>query len=119
MLHRREEHDGVVHRAADHAADQKPQKGGQIAELGGQDRTDQRAGGGDRREVLTEVDPLLGRHIVLAVLKLVGWGDLSVVSAKHLANKEHAIEAVADHKYAQRGDHKRYCVIHGWRSNRN
>jgi hypothetical protein len=55
----------VVHRAADDAADQQPEKARQVAVLGRQDRAHQRAGGGDGREVLAEVDPLVGRHIVL------------------------------------------------------
>ena len=81
MLHGGEQHDCVVYRTADDAADQQPEKARQVAVLGRQDRAHQRAGGGDGREVLAEVDPLVGRHIVLAIFQLVG-GVTSLSSAR-------------------------------------
>ncbi len=46
-----------------------PQRAGQVAELGGQRRADQRAGAGDRGEVVAEHDPAVGRHEVAAVVE--------------------------------------------------
>ncbi len=113
MLHGGEQHDCVVHRAADDAADQQPEKARQVAVLGGQYRADQRTGGGDGREVLAEVDPLVGRHIVLAIFQLVGGGDQFVVSLQHLAHKEHAVEAIGNGEDAEGRNDKSDCVLHG------
>ena len=68
----RADQDGeVLHRAAQHHADQDVERAGQVAELGGQDRAHQRARPGDRREVVAEHHPAVGRDEVLAVAPLV------------------------------------------------
>ena len=48
---------------------------GRVAELGGQDRPDQRAGAGDGGEVVAEQDQAVGRMVVLAVVAQVRRGD--------------------------------------------
>ena len=62
----------VLDAAADDGADQDPQRAGQIAELRGERRADQRAGAGDGGEVVAEDDPAMGRHEVAAVVEALG-----------------------------------------------
>ena len=67
---RRQEQDRhVLHAAAEHAADQDPQRARQIAELRRERRADQRTGAGDRGEVMAEHDPAMRRHEVAAVVQ--------------------------------------------------
>ena len=47
----------------------QPQRAGQIAHLGRQHRADQRAGAGNRREVVAEQDVFVGRAIVEPVVE--------------------------------------------------
>ena len=61
--------DQVLHRTAKHDADEDPDRAGQVAELRGQHRPDQRTRAGDRREVVAEDDPPVGRHEVLPVVE--------------------------------------------------
>ena len=58
----------VLHRAAEHDADEDPERAGQVAELRRERRADQRPGPGDGREVMAEDDPAVGRHEVAAVV---------------------------------------------------
>ena len=50
-------------------ADENPQGTGQITELGGNDRTDQRTGTGDGCEMMTEYDVFVRRNVVVTVFK--------------------------------------------------
>ena len=52
---------------AEHGADDDPERSGEVAELRGERRADQRAGAGDGREVMAEDDPLVGGLEVVAV----------------------------------------------------
>ena len=63
-----EDHE-VLHRAAEHDADDDPDHAGQIAELRGERRTDERSRAGDRGEVMAEDDPAVRRHEVAAVVR--------------------------------------------------
>ena len=47
---------------------------GQVAELRGERRADQRARPGDGREVMAEDDPAVGGHEVAAVVQPLGGG---------------------------------------------
>ena len=66
-----EDHE-VLHRAAERDADDDPDHAGQIAELRGERRADERAGSGDGREVMAEHDPVVRRHEVAAVVESLG-----------------------------------------------
>ena len=59
---RRAEHDHVLHGAAEHDAGNQPDCAGEIAELRGQRRADERSRAGDGREMMTRRHPLVGRH---------------------------------------------------------
>src|SRR5688500_4161368 len=73
-----------------------PDGAGQIAELGGEDRPDQRARASDRREVVTEEDPAAGRYIVPAVGETFRRGSAAVVEAEDAIGEEAAVEAEGD-----------------------
>ena len=59
---------------AKHHAGQDPQHAGQVAHLRGQHGADQRAGAGDGGEMVAEQHVAVGRHVVEAVVELVGRG---------------------------------------------
>jgi hypothetical protein len=103
--HGDEQHDEVLHRAGKHHAGQDPQHAGQVAHLRGQHRADQRAGAGDGGKVVAEQHVLVGRHVVEAVVELVGRGHAARVQAQHFVGDEQAVEAVGDQVDADRGNH--------------
>ena len=61
---------------------------GQIAELRGQHRADQRSGAGDGGEVMAEDDPLIGGLEVVAVVEAFGGGGALVVQRHHARGDE-------------------------------
>ncbi len=62
----------VLHRAAERDADDDPDGAGEESELRRERRADERPRPGDRREVLAEDDPFVGRHEIAAVLEAHG-----------------------------------------------
>src|SRR5271165_2146968 len=66
--HRREQDDEVLHRAGDDDTGEYPQRAGKIAHLRREHRTDQRPRPGNGGEVMAKEHPLVGRHIVHAVV---------------------------------------------------
>ena len=86
----------VLHRAAEHHADQDVERPGQVSELRRQDRPDQRAGAGDRREVVPEHDPAVGGDEVLAVGEPVRRGDARVVERERPGRQKRRVEAVGE-----------------------
>jgi hypothetical protein len=72
--HRRGKDDKVVHRAAQRDANEDPQQPRQETKLRRQHRTDERPSAGNRRKVMAEQHPAVGRHIVFAVAALMGRG---------------------------------------------
>ena len=82
------EHDEVLHAAAQHDADQDPQRARQVAELRGQHGADERARAGDRREVVAEHDPAVGRHEVAAVVQPLGRRRAPLIERQHLGGEE-------------------------------
>ena len=96
--------DEVLHAAAQHRADEDPQRARQVAELRRQRRADQRPGAGDGGEVVAEHDPAVGRHEVAAVVEALGRRGARGVEDQHLGRDEGAVEAVADGIDADRRD---------------
>ena len=85
---RQEQHRHVLHAAAEHGADENPQRARQIAELRGQRGTDQRTRAGNGGEVMAEHHPAIGRHEVAAVVEPHRWrgacgSSTSTVAATH------------------------------------
>ena len=68
-----DQHGEVLHASGQHGADEEPEKAGSESELGGERRTDQRAGAGDGGEVMSEEHPARGRDVVVAVGVECGW----------------------------------------------
>ncbi len=100
-----EDHE-ILHASAEHRANHDPQRRGQVAELRGQHRADQRTGAGDSGEVMAEGDPSRRRHVVAPVVEAYGGRRMRVVEFKHAARDEARIETVADGVDTDRGDHE-------------
>ena len=94
--HRDEEHQEILDRAGEYHAGQYPQHAGQIAHLGGEHRTDQRAGAGDRGEVVTVEHVFVGRNVVQAVVELPGRSHPLRIDSGDLVRDEERVIAVAD-----------------------
>jgi len=109
---RGEKHDQVVDRAAEYAADQDPERARQVAELRRQDRSEQRAGRGDGREMVPEEHELVGLHIVVAVGHLHRRGLPFRVHSQHRPGQEEPVEAVGEGEDAQ-GHENQGDRIHG------
>ncbi|CDN41425.1 hypothetical protein BN871_AG_00300 [Paenibacillus sp. P22] len=62
-----------------------------VAELGGEDRADERSGSGDGGEVMAEGDPFVRRDIILAVLQRMRRSRRIVAQLQHLAREERAV----------------------------
>ena len=92
----------ILHRAAEHHADQDVERARQVAELRGQDRPDERAGSGDRGEVMPEDDPAVGGNEVLAVGEPVRGGDVRIVEREGTGGEKGRIEAIGERVAAQR-----------------
>ena len=95
----------VLHRPRQADADDQPDQAGQVAKLDRQDRPDQGARAGDRREVVPEEDPAVGRVEVLAVVVLVRRGDPGVVERRHARREERAVIAVGHGQDGQDAEH--------------
>src|SRR5207245_1393021 len=91
--HRREQDDEILYGATQHRADDDPQRPRQVAELRGQRRTYQRAGSGDRGEVMAEDDPLVGGLEIVAVAQPLGWRGALVVERHHARRKKLRVES--------------------------
>src|SRR6185436_5562368 len=101
---RAEKRDEVLNTAAEHGADQDPERPGQIAELRGERRTDQRSRSRDGREVMSENDPAVRRHEVAAVAEPLRGSRASRLERENFRREECAIETIADGVDANGGD---------------
>ena len=86
--HRGEQDHEILHRAAQHRADDDPQRSRQIAELRRQHRTHQRPRPGDGGEVMAEDDPLVGGLEIVAVAQALGRRGALVVQRHHARRDE-------------------------------
>ena len=74
----------VLDRAGEDHADDDPERAGEVAHLGGEHGPDQRAGAGDRGEVVAEQDAPVRRLEVHVVVEPLGRGRPLVVDLEHL-----------------------------------
>ncbi len=79
-----EEDHKILHRAAEHDADQNPECARQITELGGEHRADQRPGPGDGGEMMAEDDPFVCFYEVPAVVVDFTGGGAAVIQMSNL-----------------------------------
>ena len=100
----KEQHGHVLHRAGEHDAGENPQRARQIAHLRGEDGPDQRAGAGDRREMVAEQHVAVGRHVIEAVVAPIGRRLPRRVDPERAVGDEEAVEAIGDGVDADRGD---------------
>ena len=82
--------DHVLHRAGEDHADDDPDRAGQVAHLGGEHGPDQRAGAGDRGEVVAEQDAPVRRLEVHVVVEPLGGRRPLVVDLEHRAAMKRA-----------------------------
>ena len=106
--HRGRQHEHVLHRAGQTDADHQPEQAGHVAVLDRQHRADQRAGPGDRGEVMAEQHPLVGRMIVLPIVELMRRRRSQIVEHRHLRGQESAVIAIGDGEDAQDAEQERH-----------
>src|SRR5262249_12340422 len=85
-----------------------PEQARRIAEVQRQDRTDQRAGAGDGREVVAEQDPLVRRVVILAIVEPMRRRRVGIVQRCHLGSQERAIVPVRQSHDAQHAHQHRH-----------
>ena len=77
---------------------------GQIAELRGQHRPDQRSRPGNGRKMMAENNPFVRSHEILAVVVDFAWRGAAVVEREHARGNPFGIKPVADGVGADRRD---------------
>ena len=102
--HRAKQNDEILHRAAEHDADENPQRPRQITELRGEHRPDERSRPGNRREVVAEDDPFVRPDEILAVVVDFARRGAAVVEHQHARGNPFGIKPVADGVGAERRD---------------
>ena len=102
--HREEQHEVVLHGPGQDDAHDDPQRAGQVTPLRREYRPDQRAGAGDRREVVAVEHTPVHRHVVLAVLVVLGRRRAPVVRLRDALLDVGRVEAVGDEVGADGGE---------------
>ena len=88
-----EQHGHVLHRAGEDDAGENPQRARQVAHLRREHRTDQRAGAGDRREVMAEQHVTVGRNVIEAVIVTDGRRRPAGIDAEHFVGDEQRVDS--------------------------
>ena len=104
---RGDQHREVLHASGQHRADQQPEESRRKSELRRQRRPHQRAGSGDRREMVSEQHPLRRRDVIVPVLQRVRGGDAPVVQRQRFRGDERAVIPVGERVDAQRAQQDR------------
>ncbi|MNQ40565.1 hypothetical protein D3C85_542230 [compost metagenome] len=86
----------VLHRTGQHHAGDQPQRAGQVAHLRRQHRADQRTCTGNGREVVTEQDMFVGRHVVQTIVIEHSRSGPIGVELHHFVGDEQAVVAVGN-----------------------
>ncbi len=102
--HRAKQDHEILHRAAEHGADENPQRSRQITELRGQHRPDQRSRPGNRREMMAEDNPFVRLDEIPAVVVNLARRGAAVVERQHARGDPFGIKPVADGVGADRRD---------------
>ena len=98
---RTEQHDHVVHAAAQGGANQNPKCSRQEPKLSGEDRANQRAGAGDCRKMMPEHHPAIRRHEIFAVIMRDGGCSALIIQDENLGCEPLAVKTVADRERAE------------------
>ena len=91
----------VVDASAERCADQNPECARQEPELRGQHRPNQRPRSGNRRKMVSENHPSIGRHIILVVILQNCRSSPLFVQHEHLCRQPFAVKAIADGQCAK------------------
>ncbi len=102
--HRTKQDYEVLHRAAEHDADENPQRAGQITELRGEHRPDERPRPGNGREVMAEDNPFVRFDEILAVVVDLARCGAAVVKCQQARGNPFGVKPVADGVGADRRD---------------
>jgi len=86
----------VLHRAAEHHADDEPQRPGEETELRREHRADERSRPRDGGEVMAEQHPLVRGHEVTAVVEALRRCGALGIEAEDARGEEFRVEAVGD-----------------------
>ncbi len=108
--HRCEQNHEILHRPAQARADDDPQRPWQVSELSRQHRTHQRSRPGDRREVMAEYDPLIGRLEIVPVAQAFGRCGPLVIQRHHACRDELAVKTEGRGIAARRRHHQPQAV---------
>ena len=96
-----EQHHHIVHRAAKYAANQNPQRAGQIAELRGEHRANQRPCSRDGGKMVAVENKFVGFDVVVTISKTNRWRNAARIQFQNLVCQKNAIHPVGNGKYAQ------------------
>ena len=105
-----EKHDHVVHRAAQYATDDDPQRARQPSELRGQHGPQQRSGAGDGGEVMAEQHEPVRLVVVVPIGQCDGGRRPIRIDADDLGGQEDAVLAVGQGEDAQGHENQRKRV---------
>jgi len=104
MSHRGKQNHHVMHGAADHRANQQPDRARQKTELRRQNRPHQRTRRCDGRKMVAKSHPFIHRHIILAVIERVGGRGAIAIQGQDFRSEKTAVEAISQHQNARRRD---------------
>ena len=76
----------------------------------GEGGADERAGSGDRGEMMADQNPFIGGHEIAAVFQAFGGRGAAVVQRQNFRGDEIGIEAIRDEIRTDRGDDKPHRV---------
>src|SRR5262249_11090343 len=101
---RAEKNDEILDASGENGAGEQPQRAGEIAELRGECWADERAGAGNRGEVVAKENPFVSGDEVAAGVVALGRGGARVVEREQFCGDECGIEAIGDEIDADGGE---------------
>ena len=101
-----EENGEILHGSSKDGAEEDPERSRQIAELGGEGGSDERARAGDSREVMAEENPFVGGFEIVAVAQTFGGGGAEIIERHDFRGDEFRVKAEADGVDARGGGHE-------------
>src|SRR5262249_55897637 len=108
--HREKQNYKILHAAAEDGAGNDPQRSWQVAKLRCEHRTYERAWSRDRREMVSEDNPLVGRDKVASVVEAFGWSGAKWINYKKFCGDESAVKAISDSIGRDGGDHQPHGI---------
>jgi hypothetical protein len=94
--HGTEEDGEILDGSGEDGAKENPENARQIAKLGGERGTNERAGAGDGGEVVAEKNPFVGGFEIAAVAEAFGGRRAPIIEHHHFGGDEFAVKTEAD-----------------------